>query len=674
MEPTGQPTDGNTMPELEDMDEVQGEAHTNNTPGNDEPQSAEETNFPPWIKILSRKQQRLQNQAYRKTLEESRRNDEQPPPGKMLTGAKTRQTSKPRKRQLPPLPIEDYKVVVRPLDGLNLGAWGPDQVYRAIKLAAKLSPLETAEIKTRLRKDQNLAVVSTPSVDTLEWLCNISSIALGEKQFRVKPYAAMPDDSCKGVISGLTSRPSSEWLTEELNARNTNYIVLNARMMGSTTSAFITFHGLRVPRLVYIDGGEFECRVYRPKKQVCTKCLGLGHREDVCPQPEKQRCSKCGTEGSAMDSHECEAKCVNCCGAHPATDPRCPARQRAPYNKSRVQKYLQQQQHGHHQQGSQRPQHVASPLQPGQATQAVPPEEQWPRLPTRGWANQNPYALLASEALDSSPTSTGPQGSDTRSGSKRARSRSKARSRSRSRARSRSRRRMQQQRSAQEAETRKSRSPGPEAPKVSWTGQQPPTPSQFPACPPSPAPRSSVRTQHHTHKQNTQHTFIESNPCATDTSFLDTLRRELRAEMQSYRDELRMIREEMQRSREELKKSRLEPLGLSEELKREVAKQIAEARLGISKELDHMTTTLKGDMQTGMDNARRQILKENRAQLPELVRDILSAMPRHRLGVKSLKAAGHRSSGTGSPPVTHLSLSQNHPQNFTQEQHNGTGQ
>ncbi|CAN7996495.1 unnamed protein product [Ixodes pacificus] len=93
----------------------------------------------------------------------------------MPTGAKARQTSKPQKRQLPPLAIEDYKVVVRPLDGLSLGAWGPDQVYRAIKLAAKLTPLETAEIKTRLRKDQNLAVVSTPSVDTLERLCNISS-------------------------------------------------------------------------------------------------------------------------------------------------------------------------------------------------------------------------------------------------------------------------------------------------------------------------------------------------------------------------------------------------------------------------------------------------------------------------------------------------------------------
>ncbi|CAN7942215.1 unnamed protein product, partial [Ixodes hexagonus] len=123
---------------------------------------------------------------------------------------KDRQPSKPQKRQLPPLPIKDYKVVVRPLDGVNLGAWRPDQVYRALKLAARLTPAETAEIKTRLRKDQNLVVVSTPSTETVERLCKISSIVLGEKQFRVKPYVAMPHYSCKGVITGLTSLPSCE--------------------------------------------------------------------------------------------------------------------------------------------------------------------------------------------------------------------------------------------------------------------------------------------------------------------------------------------------------------------------------------------------------------------------------------------------------------------------------
>ncbi|CAN7943626.1 unnamed protein product, partial [Ixodes hexagonus] len=164
-----------------------------------------------------------------------------------------------------------------------------------------------------------------------------------------------------------------------------------------------------------------------------------------------------------MDSHECDAKCVNCGGAHPATDSRCPSRQQAPYNKTHVKKYLQQQHHDH-QQGNQRPQQAARSLKPRQATQVLLSEEQWPRLPSRGWETQNPYDLLASEASD--PASTGPQGSDTRPGTKRNRSRSKAKSRSRSRARPRSRRRkQQQQQSAQGTQTRASRSPGPAAPK-----------------------------------------------------------------------------------------------------------------------------------------------------------------------------------------------------------------
>ncbi|KAG0419593.1 hypothetical protein HPB47_003994 [Ixodes persulcatus] len=385
MEPTGQATgnqgtDVNTMPELENMNEVQGKVHTNNTPGNDESQSAEDTNFPTWIKILSRKQQRLQNQAYRKTLEESRRNDEQPPSGKMPTGAKTRQTPKPQKRQHPPLPIEDYKVVVRPLDGLNLGTWGPDQ----------LTPVETAEIKTRLRKDQNLAIVSTSSVDTLERLCNISFIALGETQFRVKPYAAMPDDSCKG----------SEWLTEELNARNSNCIVLNTRMMGSTTSAIITFHGLRVPRLVYIDGGEFECRVYRPKKQVCTKCLRLGRREDTLDAPQGRELRR--------TSRAFRSTCSN-------------------NNKAAISREVTG------------PTTWLHRFNPGRRPRLYSPRSSGHDYQRGDGRSQNPYDLLPSEALDSSPALTGPQSSDTRSGSKQARSRSKARSRSRSRARSQSR-------------------------------------------------------------------------------------------------------------------------------------------------------------------------------------------------------------------------------------------
>ncbi|CAN8026174.1 unnamed protein product, partial [Ixodes persulcatus] len=101
-------------------------------------------------------------------------------------------------------------------------------------------------------------------------------------------------------------------------------------MMGQTNTAVITFEGIRVPRFVYLSGGEYPCRPYQPRQQVCGVCLGLGHRTDVCPQPEQSRCTTCGAPGGAMEDHECTAHCVNCGGEHPATDPRCPARQRAP--------------------------------------------------------------------------------------------------------------------------------------------------------------------------------------------------------------------------------------------------------------------------------------------------------------------------------------------------------
>ncbi|CAN8019781.1 unnamed protein product [Ixodes persulcatus] len=156
----------------------------------------------------------------------------------------------------------------------------------------------------------------------------ISALTLGTKQYEVTAYLAVPDNSCRGVISGVETRPTAEELTENLRATGIN--ILYARMMGQTNTAVITFEGIRVPRFVYLSGGEYPCRLYQPRQQVCGVCLGLGQRTDVCPQPEQSRCTTCGAPGGAMEDHECTAHCVNCGGEHPATDPRCPARQRAP--------------------------------------------------------------------------------------------------------------------------------------------------------------------------------------------------------------------------------------------------------------------------------------------------------------------------------------------------------
>ncbi|KAG0444485.1 hypothetical protein HPB47_013742 [Ixodes persulcatus] len=182
-----------------------------------------------------------------------------------------KQTQALRQKRLPPLPVDDYKVVIRPRDGLNFSAWTTDKITQAIIAMAQLSAAEMAQATKRIRRDQNLVVVSTPNMESSTRVQQISALTLGTKQYEVTAYLAVPDNSCRGVISGVETRPTAEELTENLRATGIN--ILYARMMGQTNTAVITFEGIRVPRFVYLSGGEYPCRPYQPRQQVCGVCL-----------------------------------------------------------------------------------------------------------------------------------------------------------------------------------------------------------------------------------------------------------------------------------------------------------------------------------------------------------------------------------------------------------------
>ncbi|KAG0428345.1 hypothetical protein HPB47_024662 [Ixodes persulcatus] len=293
-----------------------------------------------------------------------------------------KQTQALRQKRLPPLPVDDYKVVIRPRDGLNFSAWTTDKITQAIIAMAQLSAAEMAQATIRIRGDQNLVVVSTPNMESSTRVQQISALTLGTKQYEVTAYLAVPDNSCRGVISGVETRRTAEELTENLRATGIN--ILYARMMGQTNTAVITFEGIRVPRFVYLSGGEYPCRPYQPRQQVCGVCLGLGHRTDVCPQPEQSRYTTCGAPGGAMEDHECTAHCVNCGGEHPATDPHCPARQRAPYNKEHVARYLREKE-----------QQRAPPSPPPPLPYNALASHHWPELPSYNRVNPTPSSLLA---------------------------------------------------------------------------------------------------------------------------------------------------------------------------------------------------------------------------------------------------------------------------------------
>ncbi|KAH9380500.1 hypothetical protein HPB48_013949 [Haemaphysalis longicornis] len=205
----------------------------------------------------------------------------------------------PHQPRLPPLPLEDYKVVNRPRTGLILAQWLIQCVTNAISAAAQISDATQDRITFRIRRDQNLVVLSTPDLDIAKKIQQITTLNMESKQYEVTAYIAVPDNSSKGIITGIAANTTTDELVEHLRSPNAESI--HARMMGKSTTALLTIAGLRVPHYVNYYGGGYRCRVFQPRHQVCRICLKLGQGADVCPSLDTHRCSACGKENPVPD-------------------------------------------------------------------------------------------------------------------------------------------------------------------------------------------------------------------------------------------------------------------------------------------------------------------------------------------------------------------------------------
>lgn len=236
--------------------------------------------------------------------------------------------------KLPPLPKDDFKVIIRPRDSLDLNHWTAVQVGTSIRsrLEADTSnSFDKANLrhnKLRIDPKQNIIIYSTPDVNLANKLTKLQTLHLGETDYAVTAYTAAPDESVKGIVHGIPPGTTTDDLLDNLEAPG--YEILYARMLGQTYTAVITFAGKRLPFFVYYINGEMRCTPYRQTRQVCRICLQEGHRADVCPTPDTARCQTCGTANPVTD-HPCAPKCVLCQGAHPTAARECPERLKRPY-------------------------------------------------------------------------------------------------------------------------------------------------------------------------------------------------------------------------------------------------------------------------------------------------------------------------------------------------------
>ncbi|KAH7957243.1 hypothetical protein HPB52_016510 [Rhipicephalus sanguineus] len=229
-----------------------------------------------------------------------------------------------RGQKLPPLPKDDYKIVIRPHQGLPLKAITAPALARAIIEACDNQFTDETFI-LRINRGSNIAILSTKYSEVAELVRKLQQLAINGKPHPVRAYVATGEEALRGVVHGIQPNTSMETLMTHLRIRTQGVELVQARMIGNTKSAALTFYGDKLPRTVYFYGGELICHPFRATLQVCKVCREKGHRADVCPQPDKPICRLCGTRNPTT-GHPCQLICASCGEAHLTGDPACSKR------------------------------------------------------------------------------------------------------------------------------------------------------------------------------------------------------------------------------------------------------------------------------------------------------------------------------------------------------------
>lgn len=237
-------------------------------------------------------------------------------------------TAAPRPR-LPPLPTSDYKVVFRPR-GLNLSHISTVQFAQAVKYTTQAPEDAARKWKVRIDPVQNIALISTPQQLAAQNLSKMNNLHINGTTVEIRAYEAAPADSVRGVIHSIPDDATTESLLQAIVAEG--HQLLQARRMGKSASAVLTFAGSKLPRYVYLEGGELRCYPFCRSALVCHKCRSTGHRADVCTANTSLICNTCGVHHAPTD--DCTPKCALCDGDHPTGGKGCTRKHRPPLRRN----------------------------------------------------------------------------------------------------------------------------------------------------------------------------------------------------------------------------------------------------------------------------------------------------------------------------------------------------
>lgn len=211
----------------------------------------------------------------------------------------------------------EHRVVIRPRGGLAMNNVKLSELRAAVAKAAGLTMEEVQDDSIAPNFAQNIAVLSTPSEERSFRYGSIRNIVLGDRTYEAYAYKCTPENTARGVISGVGVDETEENITRSL-VNKQNPKILAAHRLGRTESVVILFDGDKVPYYVKYEGVVAKCTLYRQHREVCEVCGKVGHRRDVCPTPHVKVCFACGRNNPDEEHvNFCKPRCKLCGGAHP---------------------------------------------------------------------------------------------------------------------------------------------------------------------------------------------------------------------------------------------------------------------------------------------------------------------------------------------------------------------
>lgn len=178
--------------------------------------------------------------------------------------------------------VTSCTIVAKLTDGTDLESVPRGLLANAVMNAAGLNSAERRDTYFKPRPRQNLTVIDTYRKSAKDKILSIKQVSLEDGPHPFSAYTTTPENSCKGVVHGISAATTEQELRQHLESEQTR--ILFARLMGRSNTVLVTFEGLRVPHYVLFHRTAMRCYPYRPKSVICLNCMTIGPKSEVCPK------------------------------------------------------------------------------------------------------------------------------------------------------------------------------------------------------------------------------------------------------------------------------------------------------------------------------------------------------------------------------------------------------